>query len=534
MRIVVVGSGVSGAHAALTLLERGHEVDMWDVGREEAAFPERSATFHGLKSRLADPVAYFLGTDCRALVPPGVPDLFRHPVSRQFLASSTDALWDFTSDDGFLPYASFAKGGLANGWGANALGFDENDMADWPVSFSAMDTAYRNVCNRIPIAGPTDDDLASHLRGVYPSQPPLRLSSSDERLLRTYAQRRVALGKLGVNLGRARLAVVTDVSREDACNYCDRCLWGCPRGSIYNPAQSTLKECEAYRGFRYIPNRFALSLVGADERVTGIRYFDTVTSEIRQESCEVVFLAAGALQTGAIFLRTLKRARPDIAPKTDGLMDTVSIKIPYVALGSIGQAPESRGFQFNRLIMGMVSQTDAWPRYLHCELLNLTSLIYHPLIERMPFDTLFSKRLFFALRPALGAATLFFPDKISPTNHQALVDGLGRWEKVDLRYQDMASKEHYIEVAVPRVQAALRTLGCVPMGPVRSPPGTAIHYAGTVPMGAGEMRCDVNGRLNLLRNVYIADGAAFPTLPSKSITLSLAAHADRVARQAQL
>jgi choline dehydrogenase-like flavoprotein len=38
----------------------------------------------------------------------------------------------------------------------------------------------------------------------------------------------------------------------------------------------------------------------------------------------------------------------------------------------------------------------------------------------------------------------------------------------------------------------------------------------------------------LFSNLYIADGAAFPSLPSKSITMSLAAHATRVARLAQL
>jgi len=79
MRVVVVGSGVSGAHAALTLLERGHDVELWDVGREESAFPEKSATFHDLKARLADPVTFFLGTDRRALIPPNAPELFRHP-----------------------------------------------------------------------------------------------------------------------------------------------------------------------------------------------------------------------------------------------------------------------------------------------------------------------------------------------------------------------------------------------------------------------------------------------------------------------
>ena len=533
MRIVVVGSGVSGAHAALTLLERGHGVELWDVGRQESPFPERGATFHELKRQLADPVAYFLGADRSALIPPGAPELFHHPPSRQFLANSADPLWDFTSDS-FVPFASFAKGGLANGWGANALGFDENDLAGWPVSFSEMDAAYKTVCARIPIAGPIDDDLSPHLHGVYASQLPVRLTASDERMLRAYARHKAALQKLGVGLGRARLAVVTDAAREDACNYCNRCLWGCPRGSIYNPLESTLRECEAHHGFRYLPQRFVLSLLFADTRVTGIRYVDTASLEIREEPCDVVFLAAGALQTGAIFLRTLKRARPDIAPETEGLMDTAFVRIPYLALGSIGQPEEQRSFQFNRLIAGMISETGAWPRYLHCELLNLTSLLYHPLIERMPFDSRLSKRLFFALKSALGAATLFFPDKITRSNRQVLIDSNDRWEKIDLRYEQSDQKEEYVRLAITRMGSALRTLGCIPRKAVRSPPGTAIHYAGTVPMGVGAKRCDAKGQTNLFPNLYIADGAAFPSLPSKSITLSLAAHASRVALNARL
>ena len=88
----MVGSGVSGAHAALTLLERGHDVALWDVGQEEPVFPERGATFHELKSRLADPIAYFLGADLRALVPPASGELLRYPPSREFLIPPTTVI----------------------------------------------------------------------------------------------------------------------------------------------------------------------------------------------------------------------------------------------------------------------------------------------------------------------------------------------------------------------------------------------------------------------------------------------------------
>jgi choline dehydrogenase-like flavoprotein len=166
--------------------------------------------------------------------------------------------------------------------------------------------------------------------------------------------------------------------------------------------------------------------------------------------------------------------------------------------------------------------------------LHLTSLIYHPLIERLPMDSRASAKLFFAIRPAIGAATLFFPDRITTGNHQVLVEQGGTPEKVLLRYRDSEDKERFIRHSVARMRAALHRLGCVTRGVVRSEPGAGIHYAGTVPMGTGPKRCDATGRSNLFSNLYIADGAAFPSLPSKPITMSLAAHATRVARLAAL
>jgi choline dehydrogenase-like flavoprotein len=397
-----------------------------------------------------------------------------------------------------------------------------------------METAYKTAYERIPVAGPLDDDLTPHLHGVHPSQPPVRLTAADQRLLQTYQRRKRKLAKLGIKVGVARLAVATDPSRTDACDYCDRCLWGCPRASIYNPRVSTLKQCEAYSGFRYVRGRLVLSLLSRDDKITRIRYLDTATDEIREEPCGVVFLAAGALQTGAIFLRTLKAARPELGTETEGLMDTTVVRIPFLQWRAVGEAPAKRSFQFNRLIVGMITETASWPAYLHGELLNLTSLLYHPLIARMPFDSRLSKQLFFAVRSAIGAATFFFPDRITPGNHQAIADHPGRWEKILLHYRETEDKEQYIRQSVSTARSALRRLGCLPRGVVRSPPGAGIHYAGTVPMGHGTKRCDPMGRSNLFSNLYIADGAAFPSLPSKSITMSLAAHSTRVALNAQL
>ena len=160
-------------------------------------------------------------------------------------------------------YGSFARGGLANGWGANALSFDDDDLRGWPLSFADMAPAYRTVCQRIPVAGPPEDDLSASLPGVHLSQPAVPLTSVDARLLQVYGRKKAALSRRGIGLGRARLAVVTDPADARACDGCDRCLWGCPRGSIYNPATSTLEACRLFPGFHYRSGREVLSLRSA-------------------------------------------------------------------------------------------------------------------------------------------------------------------------------------------------------------------------------------------------------------------------------
>lgn len=534
MKIVVVGSGVSGTHAALTLLERNFDVELWDVGREVDSFIEKGVTFNDLKNILNDTSTYFLGSDAlSALISPESEELLRYPPSRTFLASKNDPLWSFKSNS-FFPFASFTEGGLANGWGANALSFDENDLADWPISFSDMEPAYSKVYKRIAVAGPLKDHLTSHLSGVYPSQPPVKLSSADQVLLNSYSKKKSQLHRLGIKIGLARLAMITDPEREDACDYCDRCLWGCPHNSIYNPSFSTLKQCHTFSRFNYITGRYALSLSSNKNKITGIHYLDIETQQILHDKCDAVFLAAGALASGAIFLRTLKTARPDIPAETEGLMDTRVVKLPYVLLRQLGRPSDKRAFQFNRLIMGIINDHASWPRYLHGEVLHLTSLLYYPLIEWMPFGSKFSKRIFFAIKSSLGTVSLFFPDKITPGNRQTLVSDGRRWDSVHLSYQESAGKNDYIERSIKNVRSGLLRLGCVPKGIIYSPPGAGIHYAGTIPMGKGIKNCDTLGKSNLFSNLFITDGAAFPSLPSKSITLSLAAHATRTALNARL
>ena len=58
---MVVGSGASGVHFALTLLEKGYEVEMVDVGYEPPEEVSPGVSFSDLKASLQDSAGYFLG-----------------------------------------------------------------------------------------------------------------------------------------------------------------------------------------------------------------------------------------------------------------------------------------------------------------------------------------------------------------------------------------------------------------------------------------------------------------------------------------
>ena len=473
-------------------------------------------------------------------MPPGSGELFRFPPARSFLLGADDPLWNVAPGP-FRPALSLARGGLAVGWGANAVTWDEDDLRDFPFPARELAEPYRQAAARFEIAGPTRDDLSPFYPGLEPTQPPVRLGEHDRLLLAAYARRRRSIvRRRSIHLGRARLAVVTDPARDDACRYLARCLWGCPKGAIYDPARTTLRECERYPQFRYRPGRFVRFLEARGDRVTAIEFLDDAGAS-RTEPVEAVVLAAGAIQTGAILIRTLARDAGLAAglPRpisTLSVLDTRMVKVPYVQLRAIGGADPEDGFLFNRLLAGhVVEGRGPWPRFVHGEILSLTSLLYHPLIESLPLGSRASSRLFFALKSAIGVVTWFLPDRPVPGRGLRLeADPASRiGDRLHVDWAEPPGLEDLVRSVVGDTRRALLDLGCLasPGGAITAPPGSGIHYGGTVPMRRepDPRACDPRGKSHAYSNLHVADGAAFPVLPSKSLTLTLAAHAIRVA-----
>jgi choline dehydrogenase-like flavoprotein len=142
---------------------------------------------------------------------------------------------------------------------------------------------------------------------------------------------------------------------------------------------------------------------------------------------------------------------------------------------------------------------------------------------------------FARLHAALGVVTYFMPDRQVEGNGISLVadPDSPSGDRLRIHYREAVGKLPLLRETVRDTRRALLSLGCLPWPPQIAPAGSGIHYAGTIPMGDGPLRSDASGHTNAYRNLYVCDGAGFPSLPSKSITFNLVANAIRVAGHAR-
>jgi len=527
--VTVVGSGASGVHFALTVLQRGGTVRMIDVGREGRAAVMPEATLAELKDRLPDPSSYFLGEQFGAVLLPGVNDeYYGIPPSKDFVFDHPDGFGHTSS--GFSPLFSFAQGGLAEVWTGGSYPLTAAEVADFPFPYADLSRAYGVVAARVGISGQADD-LARFMPVHEHLQPPLRLDLHSERLLASYSRVRDRLNRAGAYLGRSRVATLTlPLGSREPCDYTGRCLWGCPRKSLYTPSQ-TLKECLTYPGFDYVSGAQVSHLrLAAENKVTAV-VARMSSGEEKEFPAGRVALAAGALLSTKIFLTTMMRER-GARIRLKGLMDNRQVLMPFVNLGMIGRPFSSETYQYHLLGMGLESES---PKdYVHGQITTLKTALTHPLIQRLPLDLGASIRAFRGVHAALGLVNVNLRDDRRDSNYVELsADDPSR---IRIHYEPDAGEPARMKDALRRVKQTLRALRCVvPPGMTHvRPMGASVHYAGTVPMSrtGGSLTVDEVGHSRDIHGLFFVDGATFPFLPAKNLTFTLMANATRIASAA--
>ncbi len=532
--MLIVGSGPSGVHFALSALRKGHRVTMLDVGNEKLTPPNPDDSFRALKEKLSDPAAYFLGQNFEGVllpdaekeyygIPPGKDYVFRRPAGFEYAA------------EGFEPLFSFARGGLAEVWTGGCYPFNAGELADFPFRYEELEPHYTEVSRRIGITGATDD-----LTQFFPQHDgliaPLDLDRHSALLLTRYEQRKVELNsKLGCYLGRSRVATLTeDRGVRKRCTYSGRCLWGCPRGSLYTPS-ATLTECLEFPNFTYRPGLLASHFKFTDgNRITSLVAEPSSGGPPVEIPVSRLVLAAGALCSTKIYLDSVFRGTGTVL-ELPGLMDNRQILVPFLNLRLVGQRYNPDSYQYHQLAIGLASED---PRtYVHALITTLKTALVHPIAEKLPCDLQTAMFVVRNTHCGLGIINVNLHDTRRAGNTVTIEPGQSAAEtRLLVHYAPDPAQKAQIARALATIKSALWKLGCiVPPGMVHvRPMGASAHYAGTLPMTHEKLphTTSKDCRSRDFENLWLADGATYPFLPAKNITFTLMANATRIAETA--
>jgi choline dehydrogenase-like flavoprotein len=523
--VIIVGSGASATSAAFPLARAGLSVLMLDVGNTDSRYASLipNAPFSEIRRTESNQYRYFLGDDLEGLAFGKVRVGAQLTPPRQFIQKDTERFTPVRSET-FAAFESLALGGLAAGWGAVAVEFDDADMAGYPIKLRDLAPHYQSVSARVGISG-AGDDLLRYYGGCSVLQPPLDLDSNGQAILSRYEDKRNRLNRGGFYAGRARLAVLSrDLGHRRAQQYHDMDFYADKERSVFRPAFA-VEELQGFPAFTYA-RPYLVQRFREDGRGDGIdiEALHTETGGKTTFSARRLVLAAGALGTARIVLRSLDRyntAIPFVAnPYT---------YVPCVNLAMLGKPAADRRHSLTQ-VGAIFEPRPGGKRRVHAQAYSYRSLLLFKIAKESPLPV----AAFRVMRDLLSAFVILgihHEDRPSPAKRCVLRRGAqGGPDVLEVEYRqdpEVVRRQARDEKAILR---CFRKLGCWALKRIHPGNGANIHYGGTIPMTEEESELTVTPacRLRHTRAVYLADASVLPYLPAKALTLTLMANAERV------
>ncbi len=513
--VIVVGSGPAGVFSAYQL--RPLKVLMLDVGYESSKEVLPKENIYNLRKKGIDLFSSLIGNEFESLI--NLDHTYMSPKLK-------GPLWKFVTkrpsslpDDErklFDPVTSFAKGGLANTWGAGVLRFDDRDLDGFPIKATELDPYYDELTKHIGING-QKDDLTRYFGSLDNLLSPIPLSPLSTDLYNRYSNKKEVLNKLGITIGRTRAAILTQPHRgREEYRILGQDFFQPNSDAIYHPGY-TLDELVNEKSVEY-RNNFLVKKF--EETEGGVKVFaeNLATGAIEQFEAKKLFLAAGSINTARIVLES----KEDYITKLPILDNPVSF-IPMINFTKIGSALPVYSFSGGELIA--LYEGGNYPRPVQASFYGLGAPLKTDLVGEFPLPLRSSLTAGKYLLPALAMLQVFYPDEENPDNFLRLRKN----GSLDLAYKSpkFGKIEKKFISAFMRLGFFSSTAIC------KYPaPGSSIHYAGSLPMKdkpVGPYQTDRLGKLNETKNVYIADAANFSRLPSKNHTFTIMANAMRIA-----
>lgn len=515
--ILIIGSGPAGVSSALAIENK--KVAIVDVGHVAASTPFNiHNNLYTSKEQGQDVFAELIGDHfC------GVENIFNKNLSPKLKSPQMRFITDVPNFkesafdvDGFYPVMSYAAGGLANAWGAGVFEFNSSDLKGFPCTVEELKPYYQTLSDHIGISGSNEDDLVDIWGRQNELQEPLSLSPMSLELLRKYSKNKKLFYQSGFRIGRPRLAILTRQHNGRAPFANKNLEFFKPNDSaIYHPGY-TLQELIKKDKITYIPHHFVTHFSQIEN---GVEVFakNTTTGVWTSLKAKKIIMAAGAISSAAIVLRSFK----DVQTKLP-LMDNAIAFLPIIFPRLLGTPVQSQFYSGAELCIYKEQTQES--SSIQASFYSLAGVMRSDLVREFPFSWKGNMWATRYLSPAVGVAQFFMPDTRAIENSMQINSDDG----VILKYT--SKKQFQTEGQFARVlrKAGLLSFSFLAKKPIA---GSSIHYAGTLPYNTTDKySTDKNGLLAGTKNIYIADAAVFPSLPSKNLTYTIMANAMRVAR----
>jgi hypothetical protein len=514
--VVVVGSGPS-AVGALEHLKR-LKCLVLDVGVTGSKSQIPKGRLY--KSRLAseDMCESLLGENYESLLP-----LTGEVISPKLKAPNLRFVTTLPKDSlgvrgNFSAVQSFARGGLSNAWGAGLLRFSSQDLEGFPYSESDIAPCYDYWTRRIGINGALDS-LSAKLGSTTDLQLPLDASPVASWVLSAISKKN--LEKEGCRIGRTRAAILSsDIKDRGAHKEWGHEFFEPNLPGIFHSGYSIDELLSDPDSKITYQDRSLVVSFHEEPGLVKIIYENLRTAQVQTVTAKHLVLAAGAINSARIVLTS----HSDFSSRLP-LLDNAVTFIPFIIPSLLGKPLNIEAFTGGELLMALRDKDIG--KDIYASIYGLGGPLRTDLLRELPLHI--GANFFFlkTLIPAMGMVQVFYPDVPDTTSNFLKLDSDGV-----LRIEYGRQLRGGADAQVSRIMRKLGAICFKQLGK-KMPAGSSIHYAGTLPISDDnnlQYRCTHDGRLIGTNRVYVADGALFPSLPSKNLSFTLMAQASFMAK----
>jgi choline dehydrogenase-like flavoprotein len=300
--------------------------------------------------------------------------------------------------------------------------------------------------------------------------------------------------------------------------YWDMDFWSDAGRSVYRP-RWTVDELRGSTRFTFIARRLVTSFVERGDVVeVTARDVDTGREEVHR--ARQVVIGAGTIGSTRIVLRSLA------TPGTR--VPIVCNPHTYMALlngNQLGKPIDEARHSLAQLCLVHAPDGPARP-FTVGHLYSYRSLLLFRLMKDAPLPHREGLEILRHLSPAFVVLILQHADTATAEKYVELTAP----DQIRIEYALSAAEEARRDAIESDVARALLRLRVVKMRTVRPGHAASAHYAGTLPMTNADapLTTDRDGLLRGTKRVFVVDGSVFPALPSKGLTFTMMANANRI------